>query len=215
MVRGAPYRREPLVISGDDESLDPFNIQTQQAKRWAFSPKMAQEILDKVAMGRSLTKILDGVTFPPYNEFRRWCRENPKLEEELHKAREDRTEWLRDRLCDMIDLVDEDNTAEIKQKADIIKFLLGAEHKKQYGQTKVEVGVSQPVQIIVQTGIDRTPIKEVAPAQKTDTLGEGEGYVQIEDASTSARDSREGTGVSDCEQGDAGQVLPNTGILPE
>lgn len=160
---------------------------TFKLHKWAYSPTLVEKVCELITTGHSLTEILDGKDLPTYLEFCRWRRQYPYINEMLEKAREDRTEWLRDRLIQLADTVDEDNVQSTKTKIDIYKHLMATENKKQYGQTKVEVGIAQPVQIIVQTGIDRAPIKEVAEAHNTGSIKQlGEIDVQTKDVESEA-----------------------------
>lgn len=146
-----------------------------------FNQHIVDEICERISLGASLTKLLlaNPGKFPNYNTFCKWRRLYPHVQKQLAEARENRTEFLRDRLVDIIDDVDEDNVQSSRLKIDGLKYLMSVENRGQYGEKKTDVNITVPTQIVIATGIERAAL----PVQT------GEKNVQIESASTTARDS--------------------------
>jgi hypothetical protein len=138
-----------------------------------YDQQIIDEICERITLGASLTTLLQSSSkYPSYAVFAKWRRQYPHVEEQLRAARESRTEFLRDRFCQIIDDIDEDNVQSSRAKMDGLKYLMSVENRGQYGEKKTDVSITGPTQIIIATGIEREAKN-----------------VQIESASTAARGS--------------------------
>jgi hypothetical protein len=164
-----------------------------------FNQAIVDEICERISLGASLTRLLlaNPGKFPSYQTFCRWRREFPHVEKQLAEARENRTEFLRDRFADIIDGVDEENVQSSRLKMDGLKYLMSVENRGQYGEKKTDVNITVPTQIVIATGIDRDP----RPVQT------GDRDVQIEGVSSAARVAGPIEGVSPDRRENFGEVF--------
>lgn len=140
-----------------------------------FNPITVDIILQKIAEGGSLTSICKLPGFPTYPTFCRWKRQHPWIEEALDSARRDRAEFLRDEAMRQALEADEDNVSAQSLKHEALKWGAGVDHAKYSPKAKVEATLNVPTQIIVSTGIDRTPPaeKDVTPPLESPKLEAG------------------------------------------
>jgi hypothetical protein len=108
----------------------------------------------------SLTSICKLPGFPSYATLCRWKKINPGIVAQLDEARRDRAEAMRDKLYETMEQMDEDNLDSSKARIDALKYLAGVDDKQKYGNAKQELVASGPMQIIINTGINREPITE-------------------------------------------------------
>lgn len=130
-----------------------------------YHPWIIDQICEKIANGGALTKICKEPGMPSYTTLCSWRRKYPYVEESLDKARLDRTEYMRDEAV-AIALENEDHkfpTQAAKLKVDTLLQAAGFDNPKYSPKAKLDVSVTAPTQIIIQTGIDRTPLKEAVP----------------------------------------------------
>lgn len=141
----------------------------------AFNPVTVDLICQKIAEGGNLTKICTERGMPTYPTFCRWKRAHPWIEEQLESARRDRAEYLRDRAVEEALAADSDNVGAQSLKHEAMKWAAGVDHGKYSPKAKVEATLNVPTQIIVSTGIDRTPPaeKDVTPPLESPKLEAG------------------------------------------
>ena len=129
----------------------------------AFSPHIISVISQKIAEGGALTRICTEDGMPRYAQLRQWARTYTWIDEELDRARRDRAEALRDKaLMEAENAVSKDPIDAHSLRVDTYKWGASVDHEKYNPKTKVEATVNTPTQIVVFTGIDRTPqVREV------------------------------------------------------
>lgn len=130
-----------------------------------YSPLVVDEICRRIVEGEALTRICNGAEgMPTYNDFCRWRRAHPWIIEALDRAREDRAEKLRDEAIALADdAVSVKDAAAQALKVEVRKWAAAVDSARYNPKTKVEATLNVPTQIIVQTGIEREPIKDVTP----------------------------------------------------
>jgi hypothetical protein len=133
--------------------------------RTLYNPAVVDLICQRIVDGMSLTDVCRLPNMPTYAVLCRWKRAQPWIEEALEAARRDRAESLRDQAVAEAMLADEDNASAQRLKSDMLKWAAGVDHEKYNPKSKVDMTVTAPTQIIVATGIDRTPAeKDITPA---------------------------------------------------
>ncbi len=138
-----------------EASIDPAKLMNFEHK--AYSSYVVDLICEKIVGGMSLTQICLLPGFPTYAELCRWKKIAPDIQAQLDEARRDRAEQMRDQLYTHVQNVDEHNYDSTKVKIDGLKYLAGVDDKQRYGSAKADVQITQPIQIVVNTGIVRTP----------------------------------------------------------
>lgn len=132
-----------------------------------YSPLIIDLICQKIAEGGNLTSICREPDMPSYNLLCRWKRHNPEIEEALNSARRDRAEFHRDAAMEEARLAQSrDPLGAAQLRVDAHKWAASVDHEKYNPKTKVEATISAPTQIVVYTGIDRAPEREVKDASK-------------------------------------------------
>lgn len=143
-----------------EEGIEP--VPSTSGRHLAFSPHIIDLLCQRVAQGEAVTEICQTEGMPKYAQLRQWARIHTWIDQELERARRDRAESLRDKALRVaLDSVSKDPVDADKLKVDTLKWTAGVDHEKYNPKTKVEATVSTPTMIVVQTGIDRTPVREV------------------------------------------------------
>lgn len=137
-----------------------------------YSPLVIDLLCQAIAEGGSLTELCrNDRRFPLYSTLRRWARSHPWIDEALAQARRDRAEYLRDQaLAEAQQAEGKDPISGSQLRVDTYKWAAGVDDGKYSPKAKVEATINQPTQIVVMTGIDRTPL----PAAIDVTPKEGE-----------------------------------------
>ena len=136
-----------------EATIDPTVLAKFKYKE--YSKYVVDLICEKIVEGQSLTKICQLKGYPTYAEFCRWKRQDPEIKKQLEEARRDRAEFLRDKIVDFAENLSERDGDEIKTKIDTYKYLASVDDKQKFGNQKGEAQVVQPIQIVVNTGIQR------------------------------------------------------------
>jgi len=131
-----------------------------------YNPMTVQILCQKIAEGGSITKICKQAGMPTYATLCKWRKDYPEIREMLEQAYVDRADTLRDEALGEALLADEDNVDSQKLKHDALKWAAGVDSPRYSPKAKIEATLNIPTQVIVHTGIDRTP-KDVTP-EKTD-----------------------------------------------
>lgn len=146
-------KNPPLVVEGGTQIL-------------AYNPAIIDMMCSKIMEGSSLTKLCELPGFPSYSQLCKWRRTEPWINEALELARRDRSERMRDlALESALQATDKNDAPAAALKSETYKWLAGVDDLKYKQNAKVDVAISNPTQIIVMTGIDRTPI-DVTPEEK-------------------------------------------------
>lgn len=130
-----------------------------------YSPKLADLVIQSIEEGSTLTEALKQKGMPQLSTILRWCDKVPEFNERLERARRALSITLHD---SVIEIGKTANTsvmskADIESKklaADLLKWGAEKNDQERYGSRKADQGPGN-VQIIIQTGIDRSPVIEV------------------------------------------------------
>ncbi len=139
------------------KGIDPGAV--AHVKNWPFSAYTVDLLCAEIAKGKYITKLLGTGIFPPYEQFSRWKREHPYILSSLEDAKKDRAEYLRDKALEEADKAQEQEIGAHKLRVETFKWAAGVDDQAKYSpRAKVEAVSVQPVQIIISTGIDRSPL---------------------------------------------------------
>ena len=131
-------------------------------KEITHNPVIVDLICQKITEGASLTEICKNPDMPSYNVLCAWRRKHPYIDEALQRAREDRAEVHRDKaLREAENAESRDPLGASALRVDTHKWAAGIDNSKYNPKSKIEATINNPTQIIISTGIDRTPIKDV------------------------------------------------------
>jgi hypothetical protein len=106
---------------------------------------MFERVLTEITCGRTLKSIVaEDMRDIDYAAFWRWIKRDSRRMDRYKEAKELRTEWWAGRI---IEIAEADDTAEdvarSKIKIDTYKWLMGADNRKTYGETKqIELSTS-------------------------------------------------------------------------
>lgn len=133
-------------------------------REMSYNPTIIHLLCQRITEGGSITKICGTEHFPPYNTLRAWAKQHPWIDEHVDRARRDRAEVLRDRaLSEAEEATSRDPIDAHSLRVDTYKWLAGVDHERYNPKTKIEATINTPTQIIIHTGINRDPIKDVTP----------------------------------------------------
>ncbi len=125
-----------------------------------FNQLAVDLLCQKIAEGGYITKICTEAGMPSYSVLCQWKRLHKHINEQIDQAYRDRAECLRDKVLIEADKAQEDTINESRVKIDALKWAAGVDSPKFSPKAKVEATFLAPTQIIVHTGIDRTPLPE-------------------------------------------------------
>lgn len=108
-----------------------------------------ERVLTEMAKGRTLKSVIvEDVRDLDYDAFWRWIKQDSMRYERYKEAKELRTEWWAGRIIEIAEAEDSiEDVARSKLKIDTYKWLMGADNRKQYGDTK-QIEVNQSISII-------------------------------------------------------------------
>lgn len=157
---------ERRLPSGNSCWVYDNGVQVEEVRQnTVYNPAVVDLICQRIVDGMSLTDVCKLPGMPSYAVLCRWKRQEAWIEGALDQARRDRAEALRDQAVEEAMAADEDNAVPQRLKVDTLKWAAGTDHERYNPKSKVDMTVTAPTQIIVQTGVDRTPIeKDVTPA---------------------------------------------------
>lgn len=163
----SPQNLEKRILPNGEELWVDKNLPTLASSRntMPYHPWIIDLICEEIAEGGSLTKICKKPDMPSYTLLSRWRRVHPEIDEMLQRARADRAEYHRDNAMDVVEDADEDNVMARTLQHNAHKWAAGVDDSKFSPKAKIEGNFSAPTQIIVNTGIDRTPLPQ--PAKET------------------------------------------------
>lgn len=160
--RVLPDGSKILVQTGIDPGL------LAHTESWPFSQTTVDIMCQLVAQGSNITDVCErGGGIPPYSVWCTWRRRHPEINEQLDRARHDRAEYYRDQVVKTAEAAvsSKDPLQAAALQVDAYKWAAGMDNSRYSPKTKVEATLNTPLQIIVHTGIDRTPI-DVTPETK-------------------------------------------------
>lgn len=106
---------------------------------------MLERVLTEITRGRTLKSIVaEDLRNIDYEAFWRWIKRDPRRMERYKEAKELRTEWWAGRIVEIAEADDAlEDVARSKLKIDTYKWLMGADNRKTYGESKqIEVSTS-------------------------------------------------------------------------
>jgi len=134
-----------------DQGVSQALVDPQERKRLsrellnATFEAMFERVLTEITGGRSLKSIVaEDMRDIDYTAFWQWIKRDSRRQERYKEAKELRTEWWAGRI---IEIAETDDTLEdvgrSKLKIDTYKWLMGADNRKTYGETKqIELSTS-------------------------------------------------------------------------
>lgn len=110
---------------------------------------MFERVLGELVNGRTLKDVIStdarGID---YRAFWAWVKRDPQRMERYKEAKELRTEWWAGRIVEIAEADDSlEDVARSKLKIDTYKWLMGADNRKTYGESK-QIEVNQSISII-------------------------------------------------------------------
>ena len=139
---------------------------------------MFERVLGEMVKGRTLKEVLanDQRTIE-YEAFFRWIKRDPQRHERYKEAKELRTEWWAGRIIEIAEADDTvEDVARSKLKIDTYKWLMGADNRKTYGETK-QVEINQSISIL--SALEAAQSR-IAPTQLVDEVIDVEPMQPIE-----------------------------------
>lgn len=106
---------------------------------------MFERVLTEITRGRTLKSIVaEDLRNIDYEAFWRWIKRDPRRMERYKEAKELRTEWWAGRIVEIAEADDAlEDVARSKLKIDTYKWLMGADNRKTYGESKqIELSTS-------------------------------------------------------------------------
>lgn len=157
----SPLNLEKRVLPNGEELWVDKSLPTlvPHKNTMPYHPWIIDVICEKLANRGSLTKICQEPDMPSYTLLSRWRRVHPEIDEMFARARADRAEAHRDQAMEEADNADEDNVMAQTLKHNAHKWAAGVDDTKYSPKAKIEATLQAPTQIIVNTGIDRTPLE--------------------------------------------------------
>ncbi len=104
-----------------------------------------ERVLTEMAKGRTLKSVIvEDVRDLDYDAFWRWIKQDSMRYERYKEAKELRTEWWAGRIIEIAEAEDSiEDVARSKLKIDTYKWLMGADNRKTYGESKqIELSTS-------------------------------------------------------------------------
>lgn len=108
-----------------------------------------ERVLTEMAKGRTLKSVIvEDARGLDYDAFWRWIKQDSMRYERYKEAKELRTEWWAGRIIEIAEAEDSiEDVARSKLKIDTYKWLMGADNRRTYGDTK-QIEVNQSISIV-------------------------------------------------------------------
>jgi len=175
---------QPLV----DQSLSQRRREISRAHQEAMFDCMFERVLGEMVKGRTLKNVLDSdVRGIEYEAFFRWIKRDATRMERYKEAKELRTEWWAGRLVEIAEADDSvEDVARSKLRIDTYKWLMGADNRRVYGDTKqVEINQSISITAALEKARARLPAADVVDVE---AINDEVMQVLTHDPSTSTHD---------------------------
>ena len=139
---------------------------------------MFERVLGEMVKGRTLKEVLaNDQRIIEYEAFFRWIKRDPQRHERYKEAKELRTEWWAGRIIEIAEADDTvEDVARSKLKIDTYKWLMGADNRKTYGESK-QVEINQSISIL--SALEAAQSR-IAPTQLVDEVIDVEPMQSIE-----------------------------------
>lgn len=136
---------------------------------------MFERVLGEMVRGRTLKNVIEhDVRQIDYEAFFRWIKRDPARHERYKEAKELRTEWWAGRLVEIAEADDStEDVARSRLRVDTLKWLMGADNRKTYGDTK-QVEINQSISITAALEQARARVQMIQPIEDVvdvDTMG--------------------------------------------
>ena len=106
---------------------------------------MFERVLTEITRGRTLKSVVaEDLRDIDYDAFWRWIKRDSRRHDRYKEAKELRTEWWAGRIIEIAEADDAlEDVARSKLKIDTYKWLMGADNRKTYGESKqIELSTS-------------------------------------------------------------------------
>ena len=136
---------------------------------WRYSPEIGRRISTAIAEGMSVKDICKLDNAPTRWTIHQWIKKYPEFKAMYEEAKEIRAEADRDDVKDLILETNEENAKANRVKIDGTKWLAKIGKPSEYADVSPanNDGQGGGINIIVHTGIDRTPVKIESTDTKT------------------------------------------------
>jgi len=157
---------------------------------WKFSQAMADVICTRLLEGEALTKICAAPGFPSYGVVSEWRRRYPDFSDQVEQAISDRSEVYHDQIMRIVEDLNKTGEKDFVQASRVqieaLKWAAEVGNKARFGK-KDTIGGNVAVQLIINTGIDRSEGLLIGPAVATS----GEDTVVLEQGGSLATQSKD------------------------
>ena len=181
-VAQAPSSSVPDWLASSGANAPPLDLSQRRTLTRALQDTMFEAMFERVlgemVKGRTLKEVLanDQRTIE-YEAFFRWIKRDPQRHERYKEAKELRTEWWAGRIIEIAEADDSiEDVARSKLKIDTYKWLMGADNRKTYGETK-QVEINQSISIL--SALEAAQSR-IAPTQMVDEVIDVEPVQSIE-----------------------------------
>ena len=178
----APTSSVPDWLASSGANAPPLDLSQRRILTRALQDTtfeaMFERVLGEMVKGRTLKEVLanDQRTIE-YEAFFRWIKRDPQRHERYKEAKELRTEWWAGRIIEIAEADDSiEDVARSKLKIDTYKWLMGADNRKTYGETK-QVEINQSISIL--SALEAAQSR-IAPTQMVDEVIDVEPVQSIE-----------------------------------
>lgn len=173
-TKGVPLELVEVVLPDGTRVMVQKALAPTTKSTWdvPFNPVTVDLICQRIVEGEGLSDICNGLDgFPEYATWCRWRREHTWVDESVTRARTDRAEKHRDKVMKLADgaMSTKDPINATNARIDAHKWAAAIDNPSIYSpRSKMEATINAPTQIIVQTGIDRTPVDVNSPKETLD-----------------------------------------------
>jgi hypothetical protein len=110
---------------------------------------MFERVLSELSRGRSLKSVVgEDMREIDYDAFWQWIKRDPQRMERYKEAKEIRAEWWAGRIVEIAEAEDSaEDVARSKLKIDTYKWLMQADSRRTYGESK-QVEINQSISVI-------------------------------------------------------------------
>jgi len=165
-------------------------------KSYAFSQIVADIICQKIIEGDSMTKICEDPNFPSVSIVAKWKKMNDDFATQVRASYQSRADHYHDKVLSEAEKTKtKDDAPAQKVKIDAYKWAAEKGNPEQYGnRTKLIGDPNAPLQLIINTGIDRGPddLKDVTSTDAIKQLEDQDGQTpESEETKTEEAETKE------------------------
>ena len=132
---------------------------------------MFERVLTEITRGRTLKSIVaEDLRDIDYDAFWRWIKRDSRRHDRYKEAKELRTEWWAGRIIEIAEADDAlEDVARSKLKIDTYKWLMGADNRKTYGESK-QIELSTSISITAALEQARSRVAALPVVEEVDDL---------------------------------------------